>query len=69
MYDICEGPVYILHACELSGLVRNGSLLLFSDVTVSIERNTNLSRDFSRDFYLSVEVIMHVHEYLIEQNV
>ena len=54
MYDICDGPVYILHACELNGLVKNGSLLLFSDVTVSIERNANLSRDFSRDFYLSV---------------
>ena len=63
MEDICEGKVIIAGACDLPLLSKNGTLLIFTDITVRTEKS-DYSEDFNNDYYVAFSVISSAHKYL-----
>ncbi len=63
MEDICNGSVKIASACNLPLLSRNGTLLIFTDITVRTEKS-DFSADFTNDYYVGFSIISAAHKYL-----
>lgn len=63
MEDICDGEVKITGACDLPLLSRNGTLLIFTDITVRTEKS-DFSEDFTNDYYVAFSIISAAHKYL-----
>ena len=63
MKNICNGSVLITGACNISALTLNGTLLVFTDITVRTEKS-DFSVDFTNDYYVGYYVISAAHKYL-----
>jgi hypothetical protein len=63
MEDICDGEVKVSNACDLPLLSKNGTLLIFTDITVRTEKS-DFQQDFTNDYYVAFSVISAAHKYL-----
>ena len=63
MENICDGSVPIAGACDISVLSTNGTLLIFTDITVRTQKS-DFSIDFTNDYYVAFSVISATHKYL-----
>ncbi len=52
MQDICDGDYKITNACEIPILSKNGTLTIFTDITVRTEKS-NFKLDFPNDYYVA----------------
>lgn len=65
MTDICNGSVSVPQACELD-ISSNGTLILFTDMTV-ITAYSDITSDFSDEYYLITKIIGRVHDLLSDR--
>jgi hypothetical protein len=63
MKNICNRTVPIGAACQIPLLSSNGSLLIFTDITVRTEKS-DFSTDFTNDYYVEFAVLSATHKYL-----
>lgn len=63
MEDICSGEVKIDGACNLPLLAKNGTLLIFTDITVRTEKS-DFKEDFTNDYYVAFSIVSAAHKYL-----
>ena len=63
MEDICNGSVKIPNACNISLVSSNGTLLVFTDITVRTEKS-DFKQDFTNDYYVDFSVVSGAHKFL-----
>jgi hypothetical protein len=66
MLDICTGSIVIPESCDLPLLSSNGSLLIFTDITLRTKNKADTNA-FTIDYYIAYEVLSKTHRILSNQ--